>query len=89
MSLKPFGLEVELCAVGGAKDTEVNFGLCSLDQLYVLITKEERGRCSGEESVGMEGCSFLPSAALFYYRHQPMNYTESMSTSIIEGRGFG
>lgn len=37
--------------------------------------------------VGVEGSSFLPSAALFHYRQPAMNYTEPVNTSIIKHRG--
>ncbi len=36
---------------------------------------------------GAVGSSVQPSAALFHYRHHPMNYTEPVNTSIIEGKG--
>lgn len=40
-----------------------------------------------EGCVGMEGSSFLPSAALFHYRQPAMNYTEPVNTSIIKHMG--
>lgn len=64
-------------------ETDFNTEFTDLN-LFIDKCIDPKGSVSSSNEEEEEGCTFLSSAALFHYRQQSMNYTEPVSTSIIE-----